>query len=120
MVWDIWSLDCDGHCFGKHRLLSSHRIERMDSSLTYLRALMCQRCAHESALPYDTSSFTVTVPCVHRYCRKEMQISFKLLVALDNTIKILWIIQLIKYVIRLFTSTSEFLILCSQYSDLPT
>lgn len=49
-----------------------------------------------------------------------MQISFKLLVGLDNTIKILWIIQLIKYVIRLFTSTSEFLILCSQNSDLPT
>lgn len=45
MVWDIWSLDCDGHCFGKHRLLSSHRIERMDSSLTYLRVPMCQRVA---------------------------------------------------------------------------
>lgn len=118
MVWDIWSLDCDGHCFGKHRLLSSHRIERMDSSLTYLRALMCQRVAVLCLM--TPSSFTVTVPCVHRYCRKEMQISFKLLVALDNTIKILWIIQLIKYVIRLFTSTSEFLILCSQNSDLPT
>lgn len=45
MVWDFWSLGCDGHCFVKHRLLNSHHIERMDSSLTYLRAPMYQRVA---------------------------------------------------------------------------
>lgn len=73
--------------FMKYRLLNSYHVERMESSLTCLGANVFWRVT----VPYliKTSSFAVTLRLVlGSLAGRKMQISFKMLVALDNAVKV--------------------------------